>query len=87
MATTTTTLKRNIKPVTLTLTVVAKKVNENGTFSSFEIQKVTGISNATLTAVSPPQAGGAIYFKVATLEGVEVLSDDVKTQAVKAKLF
>jgi hypothetical protein len=84
---TTATLKRNIKPVTLTLTVVAKKVNENGTFSAFEIQKVQGLNNATLKAVSPPQAGGAIYFKVSSLEGIEVLADDAKAEVTKAKLF
>lgn len=82
---TTATIKRNIKPVTFTITVEARKVNENGTFSSFEVKKVAG-PNSTAKVVSPPQAGGAIYLKVDSLDNIEMLADTV-VAAPKAKLF
>ena len=82
------TLKKSIKPVTFTITVVAKKVNENGTFSSFEVQSVTGsVKNNTFKVVAPPQAGGALYIKCETLEGMEVLQEGTATNAPKQKLF
>jgi hypothetical protein len=85
---TTATLKRSIKPVTFTVTVEARKVNENGTFSSFVFKGVKG-PNSTAKAVSPPQAGGAIYLKVESLEGIE-FDDDAASgimAKIKAKLF
>lgn len=84
------TIKRSIKPITITLTVVANRVNENGTFSGFEIKDVKGIRNSTLKAVAPPMGGGSIYLKVATLDGVEVLKDNddgSSTTKEKVKLF
>lgn len=84
------TIKRSIKPVTFTVTVVAHKVNENGTFSSFEIKDVKGIKNSTLKVVAPPKGGGSLFIRVATLEGVEVLKDkdnDDGTTTEKVKLF
>lgn len=82
------TLKKSIKPVTFTITVVAKKVNENGTFSSFEVQSVTGsVKNNTFKVVAPPQAGGALYIKCESLEGMEVLQEGTATNAPKQKLF
>lgn len=82
----TTTIKRNVKPVTFTIVVEAKKVNENGTFSSFEFKSVKG-PNKTAKAVSPLMAGGAIYLKVDSLEGITVLAEGDTATAAKTKLF
>lgn len=81
------TLKRAIKPVTLTIVVEARKVSEKGTFSSFEVKSVKG-PNGTFKAVSPPQSGGAIYLKVTSLEGLTILTDGDNPAATgKVKLF
>ena len=82
------TVKKSIKPVTFTIKVTAKKVNENGTFSAFEVQSVTGsVKNSTFKVVAPPQAGGALYIKCETLDGMEVLQEGATSNAPKAKLF
>ena len=84
----TATLKKSIKPVTFTITVVAKKVNENGTFSSLEIQGVKGnVKNSTFRVVAPPQAGGAMYIKCDTLDGLELVAEGATSTAPKSKLF
>jgi len=84
----TATLKKSIKPVTFTITVVAKKVNENGTFSSLEIQGVKGnVKNSTFRVVAPPQAGGAMYIKCDNLDGLELVADGATSTATKSKLF
>ena len=80
------TRKRSIAPVTLTVTVEAKKVNENGTFSSFEVTSVKG-PNSTIKAVCPPQGGGSIYIKTETFDGIEVLAGDSESATPKKKLF
>lgn len=81
------TLKKGIKPVTLTIVVEARKVNENGTFSGFEVKSAKG-PNGSFKVVSPPQSGGAIYLKVASMEGLTVLSDgDTPAATGKVKLF
>jgi hypothetical protein len=80
------TVKRSIRPVTLTVTVEATRVNENGTFSGFVIKSAKG-PNATFKAVSPPQGGGAIYLKVESLEGVSVQTGAEATAREKIKLF
>ncbi len=86
--TATATLKKSIKPVTFTIKVTAKKVNENGTFSGLEIQGISGsVKNSTFRVVAPPQAGGALYIKCETLEGMEVLQEGAQASAVKTKLF
>lgn len=82
------TLKKSIKPVTFTITVVAKKVNENGTFSNLEIQGVkSNAKNSTFRVVAPPQAGGAMYLKCDSLEGLELLAEGTVSTSPKAKLF
>jgi hypothetical protein len=82
------TVKKSIKPVTFTITVTAKKVNENGTFSNLEIQGVKGnVKNSTFRVVAPPQAGGAMYIKCDTLEGLELLTEAMAATGTKAKLF
>ena len=84
----TATIKRRIAPVTITIVVQAEKVNENGTFSGFTVQSVKG-PNQTMKVVSPPMAGGAIYLKVSSLDGIKVLKDDDgdKGGGAKVKLF
>jgi len=83
----TTTVKRRIGATTLTIKVTANRINENGTFSSFEVVSVTG-PNKTFRMVAPPQGGGAIYLKVDSLEGIKILSDDVTSVTTeKKKLF
>lgn len=82
------TVKKSIKPVTFTLTVVAKKVNENGTFSAFEIQGVkSNVKNSTFRVVAPPQAGGALYIKCDTLDGLELVLEGATPTGPKTKLF
>lgn len=82
------TVKKSIKPVTFTITVTAKKVNENGTFSNLEVQSVKGnVKNSTFRVVAPPQAGGAMYLKCDTLEGLELLAEGAVATGPKAKLF
>lgn len=81
------TLKRAIAPVTITVKMVASRINENGTFSGFVVESVKG-PNGTAKAVCPPQGGGAIYLKVETLEGITLREDGVTGQTVeKKKLF
>lgn len=84
----TTTVKKAVKPVTFTITLQASRVNENGTFSGFVVQSVKG-PNKTAKVAIPPMGGGAIYLKVESLEGIEVLSADatVATATPKVKLF
>lgn len=84
------TIKKSIKPVTFTIQVTAKRINENGTFSNLEITSVTSPTrNSTLRAVAPPQAGGAMYLKCDSLEGLEILTEGTKDplSMSKAKLF
>jgi hypothetical protein len=84
------TIKKSIKPVTFTIQVTARKVNENGTFSNLEITSVTSPTrNGTLRAVAPPQAGGAMYLKCDSLDGLEILTDKQPDglSMSKAKLF
>jgi hypothetical protein len=83
-----TTIKRNIKPTTFNLTIVATKVNENGTFSGLTVTAVKG-PNSTAKVSIPPMSGGAMYLKVDTLENVTVLADtdNSGTPTPKVKLF
>lgn len=83
-----TTIKRRIKPVTIHLVIDASRINENGTFSSFEVKSIKG-PNKGIKAVAPPMGGGAIYLKVDSLEGIEVLMDNdgPSATATKVKLF
>lgn len=85
----TATLKKSIKPVTFTITVTARKVNENGTFSAFEVQSVkSNIKNNTLRVVAPPQGGGSLYIKCDSLDGLELMADNaISSMATRAKLF
>ncbi len=81
------TVKRAIAPVSITVKLVASRVNENGTFSGFVIESVKG-PNGTTKAVCPPQGGGAIYLKVESLEGITLREDGATGQPVeKKKLF
>jgi hypothetical protein len=81
------TVKRSISPVTLTVKVVATRINENGTFSGFTSIEGTG-PNGTFKVSAPPQGGGSLYLKVETLENVKVLPEAAtNSPTVKAKLF
>lgn len=81
------TIKKPIKPVRLTVTVTASRINENGTFSGIQIESVKGLDG--LYAVSPPLSGGGIFFKVDTLENLTVLENEIKgaSPLKKEKLF
>lgn len=89
MTTQTTTIKRRIQPVTLTIQVKASKVNENGTFSQFEIISAKG-PNKSFRVSAPFQGGGSLYLKVDSLEGINVLAEEATgttAGAPKQKLF
>jgi hypothetical protein len=83
------TAKRSIAPVTVTVEITATRINENGTLSGItaKIVKQPVKGNEFKTSV-PPMAGGAIYLKALSLEGLQVLTDDEpKVAAAKRKLF
>lgn len=84
----TTTIKRRIRPVTLTVTVTASRINENGTFSGFEVVSAKG-PNKTFKMSAPPQGGGSIYLKVESLEGLQMMEEgsDPTPTTPKKKLF
>jgi hypothetical protein len=83
----TTTVKKAIKEVTFTVVVTAKKINENGTLSGLTIKSVKG-PNSTADAVSPVMSGGAMYLKLSSMDGIQVLSAEENfQQVVKKKLF
>lgn len=83
------TAKRSIAPVTMTVEITATRINENGTLSGITArvikQPIKG--NEFKTSV-PPMAGGAIYLKALSLEGISIVDDDApKAAAAKVKLF
>lgn len=81
------TVKKGIRPVTVTLTVEARRINENGTLSQFELKSIKG-PNDTIKASFPPMGGGSIYLRLESLEGIEVIEGEAKKAArVTKKLF
>lgn len=84
------TAKRSIEPVTLTVELTATRINENGTLSGItaKVVKQPIKGNEFKTSV-PPMAGGAIYIKALSLDGLKIVSEDggQKEQAPKRKLF
>ena len=83
------TAKRSIAPVTVTVEITATRINENGTLSGItaKVVKQPIKGNEFKTSV-PPMAGGAIYLKALSLEGLSIVDDDApKATAAKAKLF
>lgn len=86
MATKEATVKRNIKPVTFTLTVEASKVNENGTFSGITVKSVKG-PNDSISVSVPPMSGGAMYLKMNDEKNIVYLSDGEKSAKKVVKKF
>jgi hypothetical protein len=88
-ATRTTTQKRSIAPVTVTIEVTASRINENGTLSGITAKVVRQSVKGTEFKTSvPPMAGGAIYLKALSLDGLHLLTDDEpRTATAKVKLF
>jgi hypothetical protein len=84
------TAKRSIEPVTLTVELTATRINENGTLSGItaKVVKQPIKGNEFKTSV-PPMAGGAIYIKALSLDGLKIVSEDggQKEQVPKRKLF
>jgi len=83
------TAKRSIAPVTVTVEITATRINENGTLSGITAKVVKqSVKGNTFSTAVPPMAGGAIYLKASSLEGLQVLAADApKATAVKAKWF
>ena len=83
------TAKRSIAPVTVTVEITATRINENGTLSGItaKVVKQPIKGNEFKTSV-PPMAGGAIYLKALSLEGLSIVDDDMpKAITAKVKLF
>ena len=83
------TAKRSIAPVTVTVEITATRINENGTLSGItaKVVKQPIKGNEFKTSV-PPMAGGAIYLKALSLEGLSIVDDDApKAITAKVKLF
>ena len=82
------TAKRSIAPVIVTVEITATRINENGTLSGItaKVVKQPIKGNEFRTAV-PPIAGGAIYLKADSLEGLVIQDGAPQVQAVKRKLF
>jgi len=82
------TVKRSIAPVTFTIEVTATRVNENGTFSGITAKIVKQPKGCEFMTSVPPMAGGAVYFKTQSLEGITLVEgDSQKAPAEKKKLF
>ena len=82
------TAKRSIAPVTVTVEITATRINENGTLSGItaKVVKQPIKGNEFKTSV-PPMAGGAVYLKADSLEGLVFQDGATQVQAVKRKLF
>ena len=63
---------RAVKPVRFTITVEANAVNQNGTFSKFNILDVQG-PNTTCKVNTMPN--GSLWLKTAIFENITVLAE------------
>ena len=81
--------KRNIDPMTITVTLVASKINESGTLLGFAVQKIT----KGFKVSAPPQGGGALYIRLddgvsPEQAGVKILAEgEAKVVTKERKLF
>lgn len=89
-------IKKAIKPITLTITVKASKVNENGTLSGLEVvsikSNVPAINKDDNLYLTCPNFGhsGQMLARVNSLEGLEIVEAPAKSEKAKAdkpKLF
>lgn len=82
------TAKKNISPVTVTVELTYNKVNENGTLSGVKGRIVKqSVKGNEMQLMIPPLSGGAMYIRVGSLDGLEILNDATGTKPVKSKLF
>lgn len=82
------TIKRSIKAITFTIEVTATKVNENGTFSGITAKVLSQPKGCAFMTSVPPMAGGAIYLKTQSLDGITILEGaEAKVPTEKKKLF
>ena len=83
------TAKRSIAPVTVTVEITATRINENGTLSGITARVVRQpIKGNEFKTSVPPMAGGAIYLKALSLDGLSIVDDDTpKATTAKVKLF
>jgi hypothetical protein len=72
----------------VTVEITATRINENGTLSGItaKVVKQPIKGNEFKTSV-PPMAGGAVYLKAESLEGLVMQADEVAKAVAKAKLF
>jgi len=81
------TVKRAIDPIKVTITVICKRVNENGTLSGLE-DITASAKGVQVAAKSSNQSGGAIWLSVDSLKGLRVHKPSTKAASgPKAKLF
>jgi len=83
------TVKRSIQPITLTVEITASRINENGTLSGITAKVVKQPLKGNEFRVSvPPMAGGALYIKALSLEGLRLINEsDTPKVTTKVKLF
>lgn len=85
-------MKRDlVKPLTITVTLTASRVNENGTFLGWTVDKVASgdkdIPAASLKVSAPPSGGGALYIKSETFEGVKIKDASTPKEETEKKKF
>ena len=80
------TKKRQIVPVTITVTLTANRINENGTFCSMVVKSLKG-PNGEMDVVFPPRMGGGMFIKTLSEQGIEYLTDSDEAPKPQRKKF